>query len=173
VSVKHIEPQLGLESFSCPHCGAISHQTWFRGLLIGFERGSKPMVVGYDAVLHARLAQHNAQDPAAEKERERKQKFFERLAKHTLTYKLHRHSQVSEAELVNLSLSQCYSCDGFAVWLEDRLLYPDVETKVAPHEEMPDTIKQEFEEAASIVDKSPRGATALLIPILHQSELTI
>jgi hypothetical protein len=26
---KHVAPAITLESFSCPHCGALAHQTWF------------------------------------------------------------------------------------------------------------------------------------------------
>jgi len=64
--------------------------------------------------------------------------------------------------MLNLTLSVCFSCNGFAIWLQDRLIYPASTSAIAAHEEMPDAIKEDFNEAASIVDKSPRGAAALL-----------
>ena len=68
----------------------------------------------------------------------------------------------SSAELVNVSLSQCFSCDGFSIWVKDKLMYPATETAFIAHEEMPEAVKDDFNEAASIVDKSARGAAALL-----------
>jgi Domain of unknown function (DUF4145) len=64
--------------------------------------------------------------------------------------------------MANLNASRCYSCGGFAIWLEDKIIYPAKNAVVEAHEEMPGPIKDDFFEAASIVDKSPRGAAALL-----------
>ncbi|TYO67382.1 DUF4145 domain-containing protein [Bradyrhizobium hipponense] len=62
----------------------------------------------------------------------------------------------------NSSMSQCYSCKGIAVWIGDRLIHPVKLTQVEPHEDMPPNIRDDFMEAASIVELSPRGAAALL-----------
>jgi hypothetical protein len=62
----------------------------------------------------------------------------------------------------NLHASRCYSCGGFAIWSEDKIIYPVKNAMIEAHEEMPDPIKEDFYEAASIIDKSPRGAAALL-----------
>ena len=64
--------------------------------------------------------------------------------------------------MANCALSQCYSCKGFAVWIEGGLVYPAHRFAVEPHEAMPANIKTDFVEAASIMDTSPRGAAALL-----------
>jgi|SRR5579863_6848233 len=42
------------------------------------------------------------------------------------------------------------------------MVYPDSGTAPFPHDEMPADVKPDFEEARSIVTKSPRGAAALL-----------
>jgi hypothetical protein len=62
----------------------------------------------------------------------------------------------------NLFLSQCFSCKSYAVWLADALIHPTNKTMVEPHEDMPPGVKEDFLEASSIVDRSPRGAAALL-----------
>jgi hypothetical protein len=36
-----IEPQLGAESFSCPHCDAVAHHHWF-SLFVGGGGGASP-----------------------------------------------------------------------------------------------------------------------------------
>lgn len=60
------------------------------------------------------------------------------------------------------SASQCSHCANIAVWVNEKLLYPD-QTGVEPaHPEMPDDIKTDYDEASSIVNRSPRGAAALL-----------
>jgi hypothetical protein len=58
----------------------------------------------------------------------------------------------------NFAFSHCTSCDGFAVWVDGRLVYPERLTAYVPHEEMPLPIRTDFEEAATIFDTSPRGA---------------
>ena len=49
-----------------------------------------------------------------------------------------------------------------AIWVADSLIYPDNPSTIEPNEEMPPEIRADFKEAAIIVDKSPRGAAALL-----------
>jgi hypothetical protein len=61
-----------------------------------------------------------------------------------------------KVKMVNLHLSSCYNCSGFSVWVRDRLVFP---FRVA---ERPDLVAEDFEEAATILDKSPRGAAALI-----------
>ena len=68
----------------------------------------------------------------------------------------------TNSELQNLYISRCYSCEAFSVWIADDLIYPEAIFIVVPNEDMPPDIKADFVEAASIVDKSPRGAAALL-----------
>lgn len=85
-----------------------------------------------------------------------------RLRKHPLTYMVHKHNEYLKTVLLNLSLSMCFSCDGFAVWVEDKIVYPVHNSTIIAHDEMPDSVKADFNEAASIIDMSPRGAAALL-----------
>jgi hypothetical protein len=74
-----------------------------------------------------------------------------------------------KAKMANLHLSGCHSCNGFALWVGDRLVFP------YNIEKMPDLVQEDFEEAAAILNQSPRGATALmrvciqkLVPLLKQ-----
>lgn len=64
--------------------------------------------------------------------------------------------------LVNLNATQCFSCKRFAVWVHDKIVWPATSIAVIPHEDMPADVRNDFLEAAAIVDTSPRGAAALL-----------
>jgi len=66
------------------------------------------------------------------------------------------------AWLVNANCSKCFNCDKLSVWLHDRLVWPETNVVVTPSDDMPIDVKNEFNEAARIVDASPRGAVALL-----------
>jgi hypothetical protein len=39
-----VEPRLGAESFSCPHCNAIAHQEWF-SLFLKAENNAADVIV--------------------------------------------------------------------------------------------------------------------------------
>ena len=58
--------------------------------------------------------------------------------------------------------SVCTSCEKYSLWCHERLIYPDVSTAEPPNPDLPEDIRRDYEEAASIVNKSPRGAAALL-----------
>ena len=59
-------------------------------------------------------------------------------------------------------ISKCKSCNRIATWFQGKLVFPDVITAPLPNLDMPETIKNDFEEARTISTKSPRGACALL-----------
>jgi hypothetical protein len=87
---------------------------------------------------------------------------LERRLSKALFWRAVRSSPFLKSELVNLNISRCYSCDEFAIWVADRLIYPAIPTSILPNEDMPDDVRLDFNEAAAIVDNSPRGAAALL-----------
>jgi hypothetical protein len=99
---------------------------------------------------------------ADEEDYKRVAAFIDRLEENDVTYQIIKYGTSLRARMDNLWLSQCYSCKGFSVWVKDQIVYPVTDTAIIAHEEMPADVKADFDEAASIVDKSPRGATALL-----------
>jgi hypothetical protein len=154
---KTITPALGLDSFSCPHCGALAHQVWFRCWIDAFKSGLKPSLYTADGVNHEYIEQMDDQS-----EKARVLAFVERLSKHELTYRNTGESAYGFAEMMNLSISSCHSCAGFSVWVAGSLIYPTTDAELIPQEDMPPTVKADFNEAANIFEKSPRGAAALL-----------
>jgi len=56
----------------------------------------------------------------------------------------------------------CDHCDDVTIWFDARMIYPDASGIEPPNPDLRDDIRDDYLEAASIVQKSPRGATALL-----------
>lgn len=59
-------------------------------------------------------------------------------------------------------VSFCDHCKQVAIWIAGRMVYPDAIGGVPASTDMPTDIKKDFDEARSIVARSPRGAAALL-----------
>lgn len=68
--------------------------------------------------------------------------------------------------------ARCSHCEQFSLWRiiqtdeygnqKGEMMYPDFGLSPLPEMDMPDDVKQDYEEAARIFSKSPRGAAALL-----------
>lgn len=58
-------------------------------------------------------------------------------------------------------MSWCRRCHGITLWQEDQMMYPSESIAPLPNPDMPEDIKDDFEEARSIISKSARGAAAL------------
>lgn len=60
-----------------------------------------------------------------------------------------------------LVIARCASCGGKILWINNHYIYPDLQS-IEPNVDMPDSVKQLYEEAGLIYAKSPRAACALL-----------
>jgi hypothetical protein len=104
--MKHIQPKLHQNSFTCPNCGVLAKQDWD-------ARGLK----------------------------------FESFGNNNNNI---------------LGSATCQHCRETSIWIKDRMYYPDTGNSPFPNPEMPEVVKNLYLEAASISNKSPRGAAALL-----------
>ena len=62
----------------------------------------------------------------------------------------------------NLTYSQCKHCDNYVIWRNSKMIFPDTGGAPMPNNDLPEEIKADYEEARTILNKSPRGAAALL-----------
>ena len=62
----------------------------------------------------------------------------------------------------NLNFTVCKHCDGRGIWLDEKIIFPSVGGVAMPNRDLPQSILEDYQEAKDILDKSPRGAAALL-----------
>lgn len=78
------------------------------------------------------------------------------------TVKTSEHVFVANTTVNGLSLAYCAKCRQYSIWREEQMVYPIVSSALLPHSDLPDEIRNDYEEARAIVSQSPRGAAALL-----------
>src|ERR1700730_17550428 len=147
---QNMEPQLGAESFSCPHCNAVADQDWY-SLFLKPENATEVVVLTLEALM---LAKGSESD-----------QFVQRLKDNVLAYEYQEHPRNLKVKLLNLHVSRCYNCKGFTVWVRDRLVFP------IRGDEPPDVVEVDFEEVAEDVQETAedeefsenlQGAAAIL-----------
>ena len=62
----------------------------------------------------------------------------------------------------HISWAICMRCSEASIWLNKKMLFPDSIDVSMPNEDLDDEIKEDYMEAASVLQKSPRSAAALL-----------
>lgn len=60
-----------------------------------------------------------------------------------------------------LYIDVCYSCGKKIIWVEEQYIYPELHY-LQPYDDMPNSVKELYNEASLIYNKSPRAACALL-----------
>ncbi|MBI3898767.1 MAG: DUF4145 domain-containing protein [Gammaproteobacteria bacterium] len=70
--------------------------------------------------------------------------------------------QYGASRINNLSLSRCYVCAKFAVWVHDKLIFPPERQALPANDDLPEDVRRDYDEASRILNVSPRGAAALL-----------
>ncbi len=61
-----------------------------------------------------------------------------------------------------LKIASCRLCQEYTIWFLDSMIYPEDSGVQPPNPDLRDDIRQDYLEAKAIVNKSPRGAAALL-----------
>ncbi len=60
------------------------------------------------------------------------------------------------------TLSKCNSCGNPTIWLDGKMIFPLESTAELPNADLPEDVRQDYEEARAIAARSPRGSAALL-----------
>jgi hypothetical protein len=151
---KYVAASVTETAFNCPHCGALASQQWYKLYIAGIQK--KPFLPTNE------LVQTLLDDK--EIDQTMKTRFLEDMKKlnSSLIFREKSTSNYSEQVAANLFLSECFNCNKFAVWVHDRLVSPPELQGEEPNEDIPPDILQDFDEARSILNLSPRGAAALL-----------
>lgn len=68
----------------------------------------------------------------------------------------------SGGQAAGWSAAECHHCSELSLWFDQGLVSPSSGSAPLPNADLPPDIKRDYEEACAIVDRSPRGAAALL-----------
>ena len=73
-------------------------------------------------------------------------------------YETHNHNYCIKGNMVAF----CDHCNKYSIWVDKKMVFPDLSPAPLPIDEMPEPVKELYNEARNIFNKSPRGACALL-----------
>lgn len=153
-------PSVTETSFSCPHCGAYTSQSWskYYGQFLGRDDPLPPQyeLSKWESMLKA------AKDPDAKDKLESLVAFVKRINTGKPFIEKKGTQDYPTFALVNVNTSKCYVCSDMAIWVHNRMIYPPSRLGEGPNPDLPDEIKVDFEEARAILGQSPRGGAALL-----------
>ena len=68
----------------------------------------------------------------------------------------------SSFQLHKTSVSKCSNCGNYSLWANEKMVYPLTGNVEMANPDLPEDIKNDYNEAKNIVNISPRGAAALL-----------
>jgi hypothetical protein len=152
------KPSISSTAFACPHCGAFAKQHW-SGLGIRNIRAGLPSIPDADDVERLEKAAAGTSDS---KEREQVKTALQWAKKMRAGEPFGQEEDTYHRQLANLFASQCFNCHRFSLWVHDKIVYPTTKAGAAPHPDLPQDPRADYEEARAILELSPRGAAALL-----------
>ncbi|MXX95297.1 MAG: DUF4145 domain-containing protein [Gammaproteobacteria bacterium] len=130
---KYYPPSTSLHAFNCPHCKVYAQHYWFQVWVKGISNDA----------------------PGQWLEIPKEKETLPRLV-------LQEWDTNTRIEAQDLFIGRCHHCKQLTVWIKDVMIYPALGTAPQPNEDLSADIRQDYEEAASICLRSPRGAAALL-----------
>ena len=156
MKMKYVPPSVRETAFNCPHCGAFSHQRWY-STHAGTMKKDDPLPTIIDA---ARLDELKLQ--STEKQLpDDLVRWAERMATGRPFVRPNQNRNFPQ-DVHNVWFSECYNCRDIALWIHDRLIYPQRGEVLPANPDLPPEIARDYDEAGAILDLSPRGAAALI-----------
>lgn len=152
----YIAPFLG-NSFNCPHCGALAHQSWFQAHVLAYKVDEFPFWNVKDDI----DKEINSSRSIEEDQKAGWIDYFKQARSREPFFPSGRDG-AHAGRLQNADFTRCFSCKKFAAWIGCKMVYPGFTHEVMPAEDMPSDIRVDFIEAQGILSKSPRGSAALL-----------
>ncbi|MEO1311869.1 MAG: DUF4145 domain-containing protein [Pseudomonadota bacterium] len=153
----HKPPTIRETDFNCPHCGAHAEQRWLDCSTNIYGKNYPPKIFYYMTEVREYVQYTDGNDKKASELIR-----GERMLRGRPFVQKQAEPRNCAHNIENLFLSVCFNCEEVAVWVRDNLIWPPTNMTHQPHVDMPADIASDFIEASSIVEKSPRGAAALL-----------
>lgn len=150
-------PSVNINSFNCPHCGTLTTQYWYSAHAKLLEKGKNPghffdkYQLNQDDVSDTTIATSSLFSPDGQK-----------IGTGRPFHKFYQKPEPCQYTIYNVHFSKCYNCEEIAIWIRDKIIYPANSDVLDPNEDLPAEIAEDFREAGTILNLSPRGAAALL-----------
>lgn len=154
--MKNVAPSVKETAFNCPSCGTFTTQHWKSAYLENRDKNSLPYI------LDERFKENIQND--TELPEDQKRHWLNNIDK-ILAGKpalASKRSDIYGHHLHNVFASKCYNCGDLALWLGSSLIYPQKNNAPPPNADLSEKVLKYYNEAASIIHLSPRGAAALL-----------
>lgn len=148
-------PSISEKAFNCPHCGALAKQFWYSTRVDSLKDDSVPLWLSEDE--YKTLSSDI-------KDEDQKSEFLD-WAQNRLSLRPFLHFRKRDPyshELGNVHVAQCYNCKQVSIWFGQGIVWPARGSVEQPNSDIPPDALRDYEEAAAIVDRSTRGAAALL-----------
>lgn len=140
----YISAEYGSDGFTCPNCQTYAHQNWTEVLKMN-ERKPEFKTSSYLREVRE-IITYNVFD----KEEEVLDQFngYKPVNKH----------HIDNA----LALSTCSKCSKESLWVDGKMVFPNISAAPPAHIDMPEEVKEVYNEAKGIHYLSPRASAALL-----------
>jgi len=132
------------DKFQCPHCQVASQQTWFDVKSASNAANKILNHVFYD--YRTRVQGYEQEAILA---------FIKQVEEAN-------NQHMSEFVSEGFSVATCLSCKKISLWINKEMIYPKHSSVALPNTDMEQEIQDLYIEASTIVEDSPKGATALL-----------
>ena len=156
--MKYVSPSVKETAFNCPHCGALAKQYWC-SLHANWlpDKNPLPQIISPE---NCRKVDFDHAEDA-----EKHEKFIELLdviTKGIPVLNTIKAGRYVDRDLHNTFVSECCNCKKISIWIYDKLVYPQRGDAPLANSDLSDDIRQDYDEASSILDLSPRGSAALI-----------
>lgn len=153
--MKYVTPSITETAFNCPHCSALASQGWIE------VRGTRRPPKSPLGVFITPGSIPDFLDVRDDKERRKLVDFCTSISTGAPIL-AEEPTHASSYIFYNLNVSTCFNCKKHAIWIYDKLVYPETGEAPPANPDMSADLLSDYAEANSILDRSPRGAAALL-----------
>lgn len=157
----YVAPELGKPGFHCPICGVSAQHAWYN-IFIGPPSTPDVPAFALERFRARQRAAATAMNPTSWGASPQSVAESDPLQITELQPKDPSAMIFISAIVGAAKVSLCGHCRGRLVWIDDRIVWPPVGGAPPANSDMPDEVRADYQEAASIVYLSPRGAAALL-----------
>ena len=144
--MKQAPPSIHETAFDCPHCGAFAEQSWYS---VGVNH------------YHIRDRIPISPDQYTLEDKEINRPILSNIIEGYPTLDSSAYT-LSSLNAFHTFVSSCSNCKRISLWHRDNLVYPHHSPAPLANADLPDHIREDYDEASNILNLSPRGAAALL-----------